>query len=162
MAKTMSASLDARGRRFALVAGRFNEFITQKLVHGATDAILRCGGADDAITLVWTPGSFEIPQVARRLAKSGNYDAVVTLGCLIRGDTAHFDLIASACVSGISAAAVETGVPITLGVITVNTMEQAIDRAGGKHGNKGADAAIAAIEMASLFAALSASGKGRK
>jgi len=154
MAKEISAKLDAGKHRFALVVARFNDFITSKLVEGATDALLRHGAERDNLTLVRVPGSFELPLVAKKLAGSGAYAAVICLGCLIRGQTPHFEYIASECAKGIAQVGLETGVPVTFGVITADSLEQAIDRAGTKAGNKGADAALAAVEMANLLAAL--------
>jgi len=155
MARTVSVGLHAKGRRFAIAVGRFNDFITSRLLEAAIDTLKRHGADEDAITAVWAPGSFELPLVARKLAASGKHDAVIALGCLIRGQTPHFDHIASACARGLSDAALQTGVPVTFGVITADTLEQAVDRAGAKGGNKGAEAAAAAIEMANLMAALS-------
>jgi 6,7-dimethyl-8-ribityllumazine synthase len=143
--------LDAKGLKFALIASRFNEFVTDKLVEGALDGLVRHGADPKNLTLVKVPGSFELPQVAARLAGQGNYDAIVALGCLIRGETPHFDLIAAEAAKGLAQAAVSSGVPVIFGVLTCDTMEQAIDRAGGKAGNKGWDAALAAIEMVSLY-----------
>jgi 6,7-dimethyl-8-ribityllumazine synthase len=143
--------LDAKGLKFALIASRFNEFVTAKLVEGALDGLVRHGADPKNLTLVKVPGSFELPQVAARLAGQGNYDAIVALGCLIRGETPHFDLIAAEAAKGLAQAAVSSGVPVIFGVLTCDTMEQAIDRAGGKAGNKGWDAALAAIEMVSLY-----------
>jgi 6,7-dimethyl-8-ribityllumazine synthase len=142
--------------RFALVAARFNHFIVQHLVDGALDAFKRHGVADDAVDIVWVPGSFEIPAIAKRLAASGNYAAVVCLGCVIRGETDHYEHVAGEAAKGIAQAAFDTGVPVIFGVLTCDTLEQAINRAGGKAGNKGADAAQAAIEMANLVKQLDA------
>jgi 6,7-dimethyl-8-ribityllumazine synthase len=154
MAKEISAKLEAGKHRFVLVVARFNEFITSKLVDGAIDALVRHGAERDDITLVWVPGSFELPLAAQKLARSGDYAAVICLGCLIRGQTPHFEYIANECAKGIAQVSLETGVPATFGVITADSLEQAIDRAGTKAGNKGADAALAAVEMANLLAAL--------
>jgi 6,7-dimethyl-8-ribityllumazine synthase len=143
--------LDAKGLKVALIASRFNEFVTVKLVEGALDGLVRHGADPKNLTLVRVPGSFELPQVAAKLAAQGNYDAIVALGCLIRGETPHFELIAAEAAKGLAQAAVSSGVPVIFGVLTCDTMEQAIDRAGGKAGNKGWDAALAAIEMVSLF-----------
>lgn len=154
MPKVISAKLEAGDRRFALVAARFNEFITSKLVDGATDALVRHGADRENITQVWTPGSFELPLAAQKLARSGDYDAVICVGCLIRGQTPHFEYIAAECAKGIAQVSMETGVPATFGVITADSLEQAVDRAGAKAGNKGADAALAAIEMVNLLAAI--------
>ncbi len=151
MPTVISAKLDATGKRFALVVARFNEFITSKLLTGAVDALVRHGADADRITQVWVPGSFELPLAAKRLAASGDYAAVICLGCLIRGQTPHFDYVAAECTKGIAHTMLETGVPVTFGVITADSLEQAIDRAGTKAGNKGADAALAAVEMANLL-----------
>jgi len=154
MTTKIAGKLDATGRRFALAVARFNSFITEKLVAGALDTLERHGADPDKLTTLWVPGSFELPLAAQKLAHSGDFDAIVALGCLIRGHTPHFDHIAAACADGLTRAALESGVPITFGVITANTLEQAIERAGSKAGNKGADAALAAIEMANVLAAL--------
>ena len=142
---------DARGRRFAVVVGRFNQVVTERLLDGALSAFRRHGVADDDLEVVWVPGSFEIPVVARRLARSGEVEAVVCLGAVIRGETAHFDYVAGESARGIQQVALDTGVPCILGVLTTDGLEQALDRAGGKHGNKGWDAAMAAMETASLL-----------
>ena len=139
------------GAKFALVAGRFNEFITAKLVEGAGDALMRHGAAEENITLAWVPGTFEMPLVAKRLAGSGKYDAVVCLGAMIRGDTPHFEYIAAQAARGVAQAALDTGRPVIFGVITADTIEQAVERAGTKNGNKGFSAACAAIEMVNLL-----------
>jgi 6,7-dimethyl-8-ribityllumazine synthase len=152
--KTFKGTFTARSRRVAIVAARFNELVVGKLVAGAVACLEGHGVAEDEIDLVWTPGAFEIPQVARRLASTGNYDAVVCLGAVIRGETAHFDFVAGEAARGIREAAEDTGMPVTFGVLTTETLEQALDRAGGKHGNKGWDAAMAALEMASLLESL--------
>lgn len=137
--------------RFALVAARFNQFVVAKLVEGAREALARHGVAEDAIDLAWVPGSFEIPLVAQRLAGSKQYAAVICLGAIIRGDTDHYDHVAAGTTSGIAQASLATGVPVIFGVLTCDTLEQAINRAGGKAGNKGAEAALAALEMADLL-----------
>jgi 6,7-dimethyl-8-ribityllumazine synthase len=137
--------------RFALVAARFNQFIVERLVEGARDALCRHGVADDAVDLAWVPGSFEIPLVARRLAGSGRYAAVICLGAVIRGDTDHYDYVAGGAATGIAQAALATGVPVIFGLLTCDTLEQAINRAGAKAGNKGFEAALAAIEMVNLL-----------
>jgi 6,7-dimethyl-8-ribityllumazine synthase len=155
MPHVISAHLDAAPHRFALVVARFNEFITSKLVDGAVDAIVRHGGQADRITQVLVPGSFEVPLAALKLAQSGQYAAVICLGCVIRGQTPHFDYVAGEVAKGIAHASLTSGVPVTFGIITADSLEQAIDRAGTKHGNKGADAALAAIEMANVLAAIS-------
>ena len=151
MPPIIEGHLDAKGAKFALIASRWNDVVTSRLVEGAMDGLTRHGADPNQITLVKVPGSFELPQVAARLAGSGKYDAVVALGCLIRGDTAHFDLLAAEAAKGLAQAAVASGLPIIFGVLTCDTMEQALDRAGGKSGNKGWDAAVAAIEMVSLY-----------
>jgi 6,7-dimethyl-8-ribityllumazine synthase len=137
--------------RFALVAARFNHFIVEHLVGGATDALRRHGVAEDAVDLVWVPGSFEIPLVAQRLAQSARYVAVICLGCVIRGDTDHYDHVAGEAARGIGQVALKTGVPVIFGVLTCDTLEQAINRAGAKAGNKGFDAAVTAIETVNLL-----------
>lgn len=143
--------LSARGLRLAIVVSRFNSFITERLLSGALDALARAGADEKKIEIVRVPGSFEIPVAAKRLAETGRYDALLTLGCVIRGDTQHFDFISAEVTRGIQLAAVETGVPIAFGVLTTDTLEQAIDRAGAKSGNKGAEVALTAVEMATLM-----------
>ena len=142
--------------RFVLVAARFNSFVVDQLVAGATDALKRHGVGDDRIDLVRVPGSYEIPLVAQKLGKSGKFAAVVCLGCVIRGDTDHYDHVAGAAASGIAQAALACGVPVIFGVLTCDTLEQAINRAGAKAGNKGFEAAVAAIEMVNLMKKLPA------
>jgi 6,7-dimethyl-8-ribityllumazine synthase len=137
--------------RFALVAARFNHFIVEHLVNGALDGLKRHGVADDAIDLVWVPGSFEIPPIAQRLAASGKYAAVLCLGAIIRGDTDHYDYVAGEAAKGVANAAQATGVPVIFGILTCDTLEQAINRAGAKAGNKGFEAAMTAIEMVNLL-----------
>ncbi len=137
--------------RFAVVAARFNQVIVDQLVAGAIDGLKRHGVADDAVDLVRVPGSLEIPLVAKRLAASGKYSAVVCLGAIIRGDTDHYDHVASGAAAGVAQASLATGVPVVFGILTCDTMEQAINRAGGKAGNKGFDAAVTAIEMVNLL-----------
>ena len=154
MPPLIEGPLDAKGLKVALIASRFNEFVTSKLVEGALDGLVRHGADPKNLTLVKVPGSFELPQVASKLAAQGGYDAIVALGCLIRGETPHFDLIAAEAAKGLAQVGVSSGVPVIFGVLTCDTMEQAIDRAGGKAGNKGWDAALAAIEMVSLFSRL--------
>lgn len=143
--------LHARGRRFAIAAARFNELVTRKLLEGALAALAAHGVAVEDVDVVWVPGAFELPLVARRLAGSRTYHAVICLGCVIRGETVHFEHVAGQAAAGIREAGKTTGVPVTFGVLTTETLEQALDRAGGKHGNKGWDAATAAIEMSSLL-----------
>jgi 6,7-dimethyl-8-ribityllumazine synthase len=137
--------------RFALVAARFNQFVVEHLVGGAVDALKRHGVADDAIDLVWVPGSYEVPLVARRLAGGGNYAALICLGAVIRGDTDHYDYVAGEAAKGVAQASLATGVPVIFGILTCDTLEQAINRAGAKAGNKGFEAALTAIEMVNLL-----------
>ena len=149
--KELRGDFLARGRRFAVVAARFNEVVTSKLVEGAVAAFRAHGIEDDDLVVVWVPGAFELPLVARRLASDGAVDAVVCIGAVIRGETAHFDHVAGQAAAGIREAGEATGVPVIFGVLTTDTFEQAMDRAGGKHGNKGWDAAMAAMETASVL-----------
>lgn len=149
----LEGSLNATGKHFAIVVSRFNSFITERLLAGAIDGLARCGGADD-IEIVRVPGAFEIPSVARTLANTKKYGAIICLGCLLRGDTAHYDVIVNEVTRGIGQSAQETGVPHAFGVLTCETLEQAIDRAGLKMGNKGFEAALAAVEMANLTKAV--------
>jgi len=147
----IEGNLSAEGRSFGIVASRFNDFVVKALLDGAIDAIRRHGGDAEAVEVVWVPGSYEIPVVARALALSGRHDAIVCLGAVIRGATAHFDYVAGGVAGGISQVALETGVPVIFGVITTETIEQAIERAGTKMGNKGFEAAVSAMEMADLM-----------
>ncbi len=146
----MEGLLDAAGKRFAIVVSRFNAFITERLLLSACDALLRAGAKKNDIDVVRVPGAFEIPLAARTLAETGKYEAIVCIGCLLRGDTAHYDVIVNEVTRGIGQSAQQTGVPHAFGVLTCETLEQAIDRAGLKMGNKGFEAALAAIEMANL------------
>ena len=148
---THQGRLNAAGFRFAVVSSRWNDFLTARLVEGALDALERLGAAEDAVAHFRVPGSFEIPLVARRLAESGRYDAVVCLGTIIRGQTPHFEYIAGEVTKGIAQAGMETGVPVVFGVVTADTLEQAIDRAGVKAGNKGFEAAMSAVELVNLY-----------
>jgi 6,7-dimethyl-8-ribityllumazine synthase len=150
----IEGSLSAEGRSFGVVASRFNDFVVKALLEGAIEAIRRHGGDAGAVDLVWVPGSYEIPVVARELALSGRYDALICLGAVIRGATAHFDYVAGEAAGGISNVALETGVPVIFGVITTESIEQAIERAGTKMGNKGFEAAVSAMEMADIMAKL--------
>ena len=150
--------LDARGLRLAIVIARFNSFITERLLEGALDGIRRTGGDADAVELIRVPGSWEMPVIAAELAKQKRHDAIICLGAVIRGDTPHFDYVAGNAASGLAHIAADTGVPVAFGVLTTNTVEQAIDRAGAKSGNKGFDAAMTAIEMANLLKQLRAGG----
>ena len=149
--KVIEGELLARDLRFALIAARFNDFVVEPLVRGALDALKRHGVNDKQIEIVRVPGAFDIPLAARKLALSRRYEALIALGAVIRGQTPHFDYVAGECASGLARIALESGIPIAFGVLTTDTMEQAVDRAGGKAGNKGADAALAAIEMANLL-----------
>ena len=150
MPKHIEGSLTAKGLKFAIVLSRFNNFIGERLLDGAVDAIVRHGGADDAIHVFRVPGAFEIPQITRRLADSGTYSAVICLGAVIRGATPHFEYIAAESAKGVAKISLESDIPISYGIITTDTIEQAIERAGSKSGNKGYDAAVTAIEMANL------------
>ena len=152
-ANHIEGNLSAEGKTFGIVASRFNDFVVKALLQGALDAIRRHGG-DGSVDVAWVPGSYEIPVVAREMALSGRYDALICLGAVIRGATAHFDFVAGGAANGISSVAQETGVPIIFGVITTETIDQAIERAGTKMGNKGFEAAGAAIEMADLMGKL--------
>lgn len=154
MPNFFEGNLVATGLRFGIVVSRWNAFITERLLDGALDTLVRHGADGDAIDIARVPGTFEVPLVAQRLARSGRYDAVICLGCLIRGSTPHFDYIASECSKGIGQAMLQSGVPVAFGVLTTESIEQAIERAGTKAGNKGAEAAGAAVEMANLLRAL--------
>ena len=151
MPKIHEAKLIAKGKSFALVVSRFNDFITEKLLSGAVDALVRSGAGDDAIEIVKVPGAFEIPLVAKKVAATGRFHAVICLGAVIRGATPHFDYISAEVSKGVALAGMEAEIPVIFGVITADTIEQAIERAGTKAGNKGWDAAMAAVEMANLF-----------
>src|SRR3989449_3526252 len=153
--KTVAGKLNASGLRFGIVVSRFNEFITDRLLRGAYDGLIRSGAEERDIKILRVPGSFEIPSAARTLAETKKYDAIICLGCLLRGDTAHYDVIVNEVTRGIGQSAQETGVPHAFGVLTCDTLEQAIDRAGLKMGNKGFEAALAAVEMANLKQAVS-------
>jgi 6,7-dimethyl-8-ribityllumazine synthase len=149
-----------RGRRFAIVASRFNEEITRKLVAGALDALVRHGAPQEEVDVVWVPGAWELPAAARRLLSTDRYDALVAVGAVVRGDTPHFDYVAGEAARGLGRASAEYDRPIGFGVLTCDTMEQALERAGGANGNKGWDAALAALEMTDLFGRLDASNEG--
>ncbi|MCU0590807.1 MAG: 6,7-dimethyl-8-ribityllumazine synthase [Desulfobacterales bacterium] len=154
MPKIIEGKLNAQGKKFAIVASRYNDFITEKLVGGALDALSRCGAADPDVEVFKVPGAFEIPLVAKRVAMTQRFDAIICLGAVIRGATPHFDFVAAEASKGIAHVMMETGLPVIFGVITVDTIEQAIERAGAKLDNKGFSAAMAAVEMASLFQAV--------
>ena len=151
MAKTIQGRLSAEGLRVAIVASRWNDFIVSRLIGGAVDALERLGASSDAITIIRVPGSFELPMAAKRAAMSDEYDAIVCLGVVIRGETSHNEYIASEVIKGIATVSLETNLPITLGVVTADNLEQAIDRAGAKSGNKGFDAAMTAVELVNLY-----------
>lgn len=151
MAQTIIGTLTIADARFAIVAARWNDFITSRLVDGALDTISRHGGQVADVPVAWVPGSFEIPLATQRLAASKKFQAIICVGCLIRGQTPHFDYIAAEAAKGIAGTSLKFDLPVTFGIVTADTLEQAIDRAGGKHGNKGAEAALAAIEMVNLL-----------
>lgn len=151
MATVIKAQMSAAGMRVGIVVARFNELVTEQLLRGAEDALVRHGADAAAITVAWVPGSFEIPVVAQQMARSGRYDSVVCLGALIRGATSHFDHLSSSVTSALQGIAVQTGVPVINGVLTTENLEQALERAGSKAGNKGTEAAITAIEMVSVL-----------
>jgi 6,7-dimethyl-8-ribityllumazine synthase len=159
MKKIYQGTLLAQNLKFMLIVSRFNEFISAKLLEGAQDALLRHGAKDQDIEVAWTPGSFEIPLIAKKAAESGRYNAVLCLGAIIRGGTPHFDYIAAEASKGIAKAALDTGVPVIFGVITADTLEHAIERAGTKEGNMGFKAAMSGIEMANLVKVMKASRK---
>ncbi|MGH9536923.1 MAG: 6,7-dimethyl-8-ribityllumazine synthase [Terriglobales bacterium] len=152
--KALEGKLSAAGKRFAIVVSRFNAFITDRLLQSAFDGLLQCGAQEKDVKIVRVPGAFEIPSAARTLAQTKKYDALICLGCLLRGDTAHYDVIVNEVARGIGQSAQETGVPHAFGVLTCETLEQAIDRAGLKMGNKGLEATLAAVEMANLKSAV--------
>jgi len=155
MPRVIEANLVDNGGRYAIVAARWNDLIVTRLVDGALDTLRRHGvNTDDNVTLVWVPGSFEMPVIARKLALSGKYDAIIGLGCVIRGGTPHFEYVSNEVTKGLAAVSMEAGLPVSFGVLTVDTIDQAIERAGTKMGNKGHEAAIAALEMVGLMAAL--------
>ena len=149
--KVLEGNVVAEGVKIGIVAARFNEFIVSKLIGGAQDALVRHGVSDDDIELAWVPGAFEIPMVAKKMAESGRYDAVICLGAVIKGSTSHYDYVCAEVSKGVAAVGMETGVPTLFGVLTTDNIEQAIERAGTKAGNKGYDAACSAIEMINLF-----------
>ena len=154
MPKIVEANLIAEGKKFAVVVSRFNDFITERLVGGAVDALVRCGTNDDDIDVVKVPGAFEIPLIAKKMAQKKKYDAVICLGAVIRGATPHFDYVSAEVSKGIAVVSIESEIPVIFGIITTDTLEQAIERAGAKAGNKGFNAAMAAVEMANLIEAV--------
>jgi 6,7-dimethyl-8-ribityllumazine synthase len=151
MTKVIEGNMIAKGKKFAIVASRFNDLITKELIAGCTDTLVRHGASESDLSLTWVPGAFEIPVVAQKLSKSKGVDAVICLGTVIRGSTPHFDYIAAEVAKGVSKVSLDSGVPVVFGVITADTIEQAVERAGTKDGNKGRDAARTAIEMANLL-----------
>ena len=151
MVKTIEGNLIAKGKKFGIIASRFNDFITKELVSGCMDTLTRHGANNEDLSITWVPGAFEIPLVAQRLAKAKSYDALICLGTVIRGSTPHFDYIASEVAKGVAKVSLDSGFPVIFGIITADTIEQAVERAGTKEGNKGRDAAVSAIEMANLL-----------
>lgn len=154
MSRVLEGSISGEGRKFGIVVSRFNEFVSLRLLEGAMDCLRRHGTDDDDITIAWVPGAFDIPPVAKRMGDAGKYDAVLCLGAVVRGATPHFDYVSGEVAKGVAAAAMQTGVPTVFGVVTADTLEQAIERAGAKAGNKGWDAAQAAMELADLYAGM--------
>src|SRR5210317_449417 len=154
MPKIIEGKLDAKGLRFGLLVSRFNSFVSDRLVEGAIDALLRHGAEKEDINIVRVPGAFEIPPTAKQMAESERYDAIVCLGAVIRGATPHFEYVSAEVSKGVASVSIDSGIPVTFGVLTTDTIEQAIERAGSKAGNKGFDAAVAAVEMANLYKAL--------
>jgi 6,7-dimethyl-8-ribityllumazine synthase len=150
MVKLVEGSLIAKGKKFGIVASRFNDFITKELVSGCIDTLSRHGTENNNITVVWVPGAFEIPMIAQKLIKGKSFDAIICLGTVIRGSTPHFEYVASEVAKGVASVSLASGIPVIFGVITADTIEQAIERAGTKDGNKGKDAALSAIEMSNL------------
>ena len=151
MAPVLEGDTDGRGMSIAVVVSRFNQALTEKLLAGAQEALGKCGVDADSVDVVWVPGSFELPPAAKRLAESGRYDAIACLGCVLRGETPHFDYVAGQAATGIARVGLDTGVPIAFGVITADTLQQAVERAGGSSGNKGFDAVMTAVRMANLM-----------
>jgi len=154
MVKTMEGNLIAKGKKFGIIASRFNDFITKELVSGCLDTLTRHGASSEDLSITWVPGAFEVPLLAQKLAKSKSYDALICLGTIIRGSTPHFEYIAQEAAKGVAKVSLDTGLPVIFGIITADTIEQAVERAGTKEGNKGRDAALSAIEMANLLTQL--------
>lgn len=150
-AKVIKGKMIAKGKKFGIVVSRFNEFVSSKLLDGAVDTLQKHGVKDEDVSIVWVPGSFEIPSLAKKMVNTGSYDAIICLGTIIRGETPHFDLIAQEAAKGVAKVAIDTNVPCIFGIITADTLEQALDRAGTKSGNKGREAAVTAIEMADIY-----------
>lgn len=151
--KVIKGSMIASGKKFGIVVSRFNEFISSKLMEGAVDTLVKHGVKEEDVSVIWVPGSFETPMLAQKMARSGKYDAIICLGAIIRGETPHFDFIASEAAKGVAKVAMDSDVPCVFGIITTDNLEQALDRAGIKSGNKGRDAAMTAIELCDLYAA---------
>jgi 6,7-dimethyl-8-ribityllumazine synthase len=162
MGQTFEGRYDGQGLKIGLVASRFNDFIVEHLVRGAQDGLRKCGVPEDAIDIAYVPGSFELPFTAKQMAESGRYDAIVCLGCVIRGATSHYDLVCSEAAKGVTQVSIQTGVPAIFSVVTTDTIEQAIERSGSKAGNKGYDGALAAVEMATLAKELSRKSRSGK
>jgi len=154
MAKTIEGKLEASGLKFGIVVSRFNGFITQRLLEGVLDGLVRHGAADEDLTVLWIPGAFEIPLAALKMAQTGGYDAVIAVGAVIRGSTPHFDYVAGECAKGVAQAGMQTGVPVIFGVVTTDTLEQAVERAGTRAPNRGFEAAVTAIEMVNALRGL--------
>lgn len=161
MDNIISAKLDAAGLKFGIIVSRFNEFVTSRLLAGAKDALIRHNAAEESLTVAWVPGSWELPLAAKAMIQSGRYDAVICLGCVIRGQTPHHEYIAAETSKGLAHVSLESGVPVGFGVLTTDTIEQAIERAGSKSGNKGADAALSALEMVNLLRSLGRPKRGK-
>jgi 6,7-dimethyl-8-ribityllumazine synthase len=151
MAKVIEGNLIVKGKTFGLIASRFNDFMTKELVSGCCDTLVRHGAAESDIVVTWVPGAFELPLVAQKMAKSGKFDALICLGTVIRGSTPHFDYVAAEAAKGVAKVSLDTGLPVIFGVITADTIEQAVERSGSKDGNKGKDAALSAIEMVNIL-----------
>ena len=160
--KVLKGRLTAENSTFSIVCSRFNEFMTQQLLDGAVDTLIRHGASEKNLKIVWVPGAFEVPYAAMKLARRGDADAVICLGAVVRGDTPHFDYIAAESAKGIAQASLSTGIPVIYGIITSDTIEQAMERSGSKAGNKGRDAAVSAIEMVNLYRELDADGSEKK
>jgi len=160
MAHVIEASLGAKGKKFGIISARFNDFITEKLVSGAMDALNRSGAAPEDITLVKVPGAFEIPLTAKKMAETGTFDAIICVGAVIRGATSHYDYVCAEVSKGIAAVSMDSGLPVIFGILTTDSIEQAIERAGTKAGNKGFDSALSAIEMANLMADMDRAKQG--
>lgn len=154
MRKVIEGNMIAKGRKFGIIASRFNDFITKELIAGCLDALIRHGAEEKDLAVAWVPGAFEIPLIAQKIAKSKSYDAIICLGTVIRGSTPHFDYIAAEVSKGVAKVSLDSGIPVIFGVITADTIEQAVERAGTKDGNKGKDAALSAIEMVNLLGQL--------